>query len=267
MLMQQEIILRNKPSRYKLHHHLAGRGSLLGPGLEGDYFETKNEEILIQKLNTLRSCPQPLVIPPLLPQCKSESTLGDDNPETFLHALAVEESFLQQQQKQQQKQRQKQHNLRQETTPKGKQHQQQQKQQHVEYHAPKLRQEEQKVNEAEGSRDEGGEEFFNTTNVPKQAVERIKSSTSFWEYRRDDPNHSDKDNPTGGTLTVVKKIPMTTSPGRIQPRTSPYSSSSPLSVCKYIFLQITTNSIIRERSKSNCSSFLYSLTFFFVLFR
>lgn len=101
MLAQVRI---KSPSKQQLrhHHHHFPRGAspTLGPGIEGDYFEIKkDEEMLMQKLNSLRSCHNQVVIPPLLPHRRqgakvtTPSTTAEsvnasdedyDDPERFL---------------------------------------------------------------------------------------------------------------------------------------------------------------------------------------
>ncbi len=72
------------------HKRSRSNDLLPGPGIEGDYFDCDNEELLIRKLNTLRFCAMEhhLVVPPLLPQyrTRSESTF-DDDPESLLNDL------------------------------------------------------------------------------------------------------------------------------------------------------------------------------------
>jgi len=69
-------------SQIKVRRHRFGvRNGLIGPGIEGDYFECRDEGILVQKLNALRVCKQ-VVIPPLLPRNQSsKSTLDVDDDE------------------------------------------------------------------------------------------------------------------------------------------------------------------------------------------
>ena len=61
---------------------------IVGPGLKGDYFETKDEQVLIQKLNALQQNQASMIIPPLLPhyRSESESSLKEavEDPEQFL---------------------------------------------------------------------------------------------------------------------------------------------------------------------------------------
>ena len=201
MLMQQQTILR-RPSQYRLHHHL--HAGSLGPGLEGDYFETKNEEILIHKLNTLRSIPEPIIIPPLLPRFQSESTIDAleanhiDSPETFLQALLVEESlFLHEQQ-----------------LEKGQQSSIQP--QHKQLYFPA---------ETKQAEEESKQLKLH------RAEEQINTTTTVWKYCRDDPNNYF--DPIG-TITLEKVPPLEPATGSTQPRPSPPKYlSSPQSVCKY----------------------------------
>ncbi len=257
MLLHQDIIVR-RPSRYKLHHIRPG----LGPGLEGDYYETKNEELLIQKLNTLRSSHQnqPLVIPPLLPKFKSESTYSEcgsdvDNPETFLHnaSVAMEEehsSQLRQQQQQQDLQERQQQRIEEPTINQTGEHNQSESGQK---HPFKLKESEENPGKgltynpstmsssstaamAKGKHNSNGQKQTNNMNMQEthyehiNNIERVNSKTSFWQYP-----HGSSD--SAGFLTV-EKVPMKSVPTlehSNRPRSSPpNSSSSPQSVCKYI---------------------------------
>ncbi len=84
------MLVQSRLKSPRLHHH---HPVLPGPGIEGDYFEIKNETQLIQKLNAIFS--QQMTIPPLLPSRKnSEKTLdsNDDDPEKFLLSSLKDEA-------------------------------------------------------------------------------------------------------------------------------------------------------------------------------
>jgi hypothetical protein len=107
-------------SRKSLRHHFRAdkEPPMIGPGIEGDYFDNQNEEFLMQKLNVVqryypkRGKGQNQKIttpPPLLPKFKSgyqsESTvdtseMDDEDSEKFLYSLFTEKDKQEKEQKQ-----------------------------------------------------------------------------------------------------------------------------------------------------------------------